>query len=65
MESKQLQEEKNKLEYIIEKYRDVMEYYDLRLEAIPKLYRNNPTMLENLLNSYTEKLNLMKSWRYG
>lgn len=60
MESKQLQEEKNKLEYIIEKYRDVMEYYDLRLEAIPKLYRNNPTMLENLLNSYTEKLNLMK-----
>lgn len=32
----------------------------MRLEAILKLYKDNPKMLENLLSTYSEKLSLMK-----
>lgn len=60
MEKQELQEENQKLIEIIRKYKEVIQYYHLRLEAIPKLYKNNPKMLENLLNSYAEKLDLMK-----
>ena len=60
MKKQELQEENQKLIEIIRKYKEVIQYYHLRLEAIPKLYKNNPKMLENLLNSYAEKLDLMK-----
>lgn len=60
MKNKEFQDEEQKLNEIITKYKEVIDYYDLKLEALPKLYANNPLMLESLLNSYYKKLTLMK-----
>ena len=60
MEQLDFEEEKKKLKEILEKYKEVMEYYDLRLETIPKLYKKDTVMLRNMLNMYEQKLRLME-----
>ena len=60
MDSLELKKEKEKLHNVIEEYEDVMEYYNLRLEAIPKIYANNPLMLNNSIEMYSNKLRLME-----
>lgn len=52
--------EKEILQEIIEKYKDIMEYYGLRIEAIPKIYMNNELMIKNAIEMYSEKLRLME-----
>lgn len=59
MEKSVFDAEKENLEKILKKFSEVIQYYDLRLEAIPKIYKDNPYMLESLLENYTEKLKLM------
>ena len=60
MEKENLQLEKSKLNEILEKYKELIEYYGLKIKAIPRIYANNPRMLENFLELYTEKLNAME-----
>ena len=60
MEKENLQLEKSKLNEILEKYKELIEYYGLKVKAIPRIYANNPRMLENFLELYTEKLNAME-----
>ncbi len=60
MEKEDLQLEKSKLNEILEKYKELIEYYGLKVKAIPRIYANNPRMLENFLELYTEKLNAME-----
>lgn len=60
MEKDDFQKEEENLKQIIKKYNEIMEYYDLRIEAIPKIYKNNPIMIENFIEMYSEKLRLME-----
>ena len=60
MEQQEFDKEKKKLEEILEKYKEVMKYYNLRMEAIPKLYKQDTVMLENMINMYAQKLCLME-----
>lgn len=53
-------EEETTLKNIIEKYKNVIEYYNLRIDILPKLYANNPTMLKEFFETYSKKLHLMK-----
>lgn len=60
VEQLEFQAEKEKLKEVLAKYKDVIKYYDLRLETIPKLYKQDTVMLENMLNMYAQKLRLME-----
>ena len=60
MESDEFQKEKHNLEEILKKYKDIMEYYDLRLDAIPRIYKDNPIMMENSFKMYVGKLRIMQ-----
>lgn len=60
MDNIEFQKEKENLKNIIEKYEDVMEYYNQRIEAIPRIYMNNEVMIKNSIEMYSEKLRLMK-----
>lgn len=59
MDNEVLKKEKENLKNIVEKYEEVMEYYNLRLEAIPKLYPTSPIMIDNFTKMYSNKLKLM------
>ncbi len=56
----EFQKEKENLKIIIEKYKEAMQDYELRLKAIPRIYINNPIMMQNFTEIYTEKLKLME-----
>lgn len=56
----EFQKEKENLKNIIEKYKEAMQDYELRLKAIPRIYINNPIMMQNFTEIYTEKLKLME-----
>ena len=60
MNNIEFQEEKENLKKIIEKYKETIEYYNLRIDAIPRIYENNPYMLKNSIEMYSEKLRLME-----
>ena len=60
MDNIEFQKEKENLKNIIEKYEDVIEYYNQRIEAIPRIYMNNEVMIKNSIEMYSEKLRLMK-----
>lgn len=60
MDSKKWEKEKANLQDVIQKYKEIMEYYDLKLEALPKIYKNNPYMLSNFMEMYMQKLRLME-----
>lgn len=59
MEEECFKEEEAKLQEIIAKFDEIMEYYNLRLEAIPKIYKDNPLMIANLIELYSKKIALM------
>ncbi len=60
MDNTEFQKEKENLDNIINKYQDVIDYYNIRIEVIQKTYANNSLMLNNLLEMYTSKLKLME-----
>ena len=60
MDNIEFQKEKENLKNIIEEYEEVMEYYNQRIDAIPRIYMNNPTMIKNSIEMYSEKLRLME-----
>ena len=49
MNKEDFSEEAEKLQEIIAKFNEVMEYYNLRLDAIPKIYKDNPLMIANFI----------------
>lgn len=51
--------EKKKLREVIQKYKEIAEELGLKIDALPRLYANNPILLSNLTNSYTKKLKLI------
>ena len=59
MDNEVLKKEKENLKNIVKKYEEVMEYYNLRLEAIPKLYPTSPMMIDSFTKMYSNKLKLM------
>lgn len=60
MDNIEFQKEKQNLLNIIQKYKDIMEYYNMRIDAMPRIYMNNPSMLKNSIEMYSEKLRLME-----
>lgn len=52
--------EKEKLKEILEKYILELEELGIRVKRLPEMYRDNPTLLANLLSIYENKLRLMK-----
>lgn len=60
MDSNEFQKEKTTLLEIIKKYNEVMEYYNLRIKAIPRIYSNNPSMIANFIEMYSEKIRMME-----
>lgn len=60
MEQQDFETEEENLKEILEKYKQVIEYYNLRLEAILNIYKKDTVMLENMLIMYSQKLNMMQ-----
>ena len=60
MNKEDFSEEAEKLQEIIAKFNEVMEYYNLRLDAIPKIYKDSPLMIANFIELYSRKISLMK-----
>ena len=56
MNKEDFSEEAEKLQEIIAKFNEVMEYYNLRLDAIPKIYKDNPLMIANFIELYSRKI---------
>ncbi len=56
----EFKKEEQKLKEIIAKYKEVIEYYDLKLEALPRLYKKDPVTLESLLETYGKKYLLLQ-----
>ena len=59
MEDLEFKLEKEKLKEIIEKFKQTIEYYNLRAQAVPKLYKGNDIMIENFIIMYDEKMHKM------
>ena len=51
MNKEDFSEEADKLQEIIAKFNEVMEYYNLRLDAIPKIYKDKlrANILKNMI----------------
>lgn len=60
MDSNEFQKEKETLQNIIKKYKEVIEYYNLKIDAIPRIYKNNEAMIESALEMYIGKLRLIE-----
>ena len=60
MYNDELKKEKETLHSTIEKYKDVMKYYNSRIDAIPRMYKDNPSMISNFIEMYSERLRLME-----
>lgn len=52
--------EELKLKNVLEKYQEVIEDLELRIEFLPSKYRDNPLLLASFLEMYSRKLELMK-----
>lgn len=60
MDAVEFEKEKENLKSIIKKYEEVIDYYNQRLEVIPKLYKNNIAMMQNSIEMCSAKLRLME-----
>ena len=60
MDNSEFQQEKETLHNVLEKYEDIMQFYNSRIDAIPKIYKDDTTMINNSIEMYSEKLRLMK-----
>ena len=59
MEISEFELEKEKLKEVVEKFKETIKYYELRAQAVPKLYKDNELMIENFINMYDEKMQKM------
>ncbi len=59
MENSEFELEKEKLKEVVEKFKETIKYYELRAQAVPKLYKDNELMIENFINMYDEKMQKM------
>ena len=59
MENSEFELEKGKLKEVVEKFKETIKYYELRAQAVPKLYKDNELMIENFINMYDEKMQKM------
>ena len=53
-------EEKKYLGDTLERFKEIIEDTEFRLDALPRMYGNNPMLLESLLREFTKRLELMK-----
>lgn len=60
MNTVEFEKEKETLHNVIQKFKDVMHYYERRLEVAPKVYKGNEVMINNAIMLYGEKLRLME-----
>ena len=60
MDNSEFQQEKETLHNVLEKYEDIMQFYNSRIDAIPQIYKDDTTMINNSIEMYSEKLRLMK-----
>ena len=58
--NKNFEEEQEYLKETIRRFDEMIEEIGLRLEALPRMYYNNPLLLESLLNTYRNRLELIK-----
>ncbi|MBQ7140221.1 MAG: AAA family ATPase [Bacilli bacterium] len=56
----EIQIEREKLKTVLEQFKEVIEDYDLKIGALPRMYGQNPDLLANFLSMYTKKLELLK-----
>ena len=45
MDNSEFQQEKETLHNVLEKYEDIMQFYNSRIDAIPKIYKDDTTMI--------------------
>lgn len=57
---KSFQKEKEYLEETIKRFQEIIDDTELRLDAIPRMYGDNPLLLANLLSQYKKRLDLLK-----
>lgn len=57
---KNLHEEKEYLAKTLERFLSIIEDTELRLDALPRMYRDNPTLLANLMKQYNDRLIVLK-----
>lgn len=57
---KNLDDEKKYLEVALEKFEETIYNTEKRLEAIPRMYSDNPLLMEKLLKQYGDKLAVLK-----
>ena len=60
MDNSEFQQEKENLHNVLEKYEDIMQFYNSRIDAIPQIYKDDTTMINNSIEMYSEKIRLMK-----
>ena len=60
MDNSEFQQEKETLHNVLEKYEDIMQFYNSRIDAIPQIYKDDTTMINNSIEMYSEKIRLMK-----
>ena len=57
---KTVQEEKVYLESTLEKFNEIIENAELRIESIPRMYKDNPDQIASLLSQYTKRKLLLE-----
>ena len=57
---KNIKEEKEYLKKTIERFLQIIDEEELRLKALPRMYGNDPYLLESLLSQYSAKLETIK-----
>lgn len=57
---KDFQTEKEYLEKTIKRFQEIINTSDLRLDAIPRMYSDNPILVANLLSQLNKRLDLLK-----
>jgi len=58
--NKNFEEEKEHLKSTLVKFQEIIEDTELRLDSIPRMYGDNPYLLENMLYQYTNKVKLLQ-----
>lgn len=54
-----IEEEQKYLQFTLRKFKEIIENTELRLQALPRMYRDNPVLLSNLMLQFQHKLDLL------
>jgi len=57
---KNFQEEQEYLKYTLEKFDEIIDETNLRIDALPRMYRENPLLLDSLLKQYNNRLIMLE-----